>query len=191
MTKKLLFVFILLISFEAIAQDKKWSAEANYTIIPDEGFGETNNLTDLGLKYRFGDFSFLELGVSINVGFAREKASDGLTTLYDTKSYFIQPRIFADFQIPGVERLRPSLGLGYSIVNTDFESDAIAWNETNGGFNLNLGVSYDIFKRFFVQVQYDFINLQVNDEILFNGETLRSNHTDRVNNLKIGVGFRF
>lgn len=43
-------------------------------------------------------------------------------------------------------------------------------NTTNSGFNFNFGLSNDITKRFFIQDQYDFINLRVSDAFMFQGE---------------------
>lgn len=191
----LLFSFAICSMSSFYAQDKNWSVEVNYGVVPQDGFGGEDNILDLGLKYRFLNFKFLELGVGVNGGFSRldlvnTSGGGGLT-----ESFYIQPRLFSEFSIPGSERLRPSIGLGYSIVKQEFEqrfgeSQTIG-DTTNGGFNFNLGLSYDITKRFFVQAQYDFINLKLNDEIQFEGENVRQNGNTKLNNIKLGLGFRF
>ena len=196
MKLKLLLVFLFLISMEAFAQDQKWSVEANYGIVPNDGLGGDDNIIDIGLKYRFADLKFMQLGVGINAGFAKENFNDYDINLDGkTKDYYFQPRVFADFIIPGIEKLRPSIGLGYSIINSDTDvisiGEPINTNTTNGGFNFNLGLSYDITKRFFIQAQYDFINLKFKDEFNFQGEVIKPDITEKFNNIKLGVGFRF
>jgi len=193
---KLLFLFLFLVSIQAFAQDKKWSVETNYSITTNEGVGADDNILELGLKYRFADFNFLQLGVGINSGFAH-KEFDGsdIDVTGDVRDFYFQSRVFVDFIIPGLEKLRPSIGLGYSVINTDTDvisiGEPINQNTTNGGFNLNLGLSYDITKRFFVQAQYDFINFRIKDEFIFQGELINRDFTEKANNIKIGIGYRF
>jgi opacity protein-like surface antigen len=195
MDVKLLFGLLFLVCVTAVAQDKKWSVDANYAVIPDDGFGGDNNVIDFGLKYRFADFDFLQLGFGVNGGFSKNDVLgfNGNGSL--TKSFYVQPRVFSEFIIRGSEKLRPSIGLGYSIVNDDVEgrldNENIMWITTNGGFNLNLGLSYDITTSLFVQVQYDLINVNYRDEITFQGVTTKQNFNDNLNNVRLGVGFRF
>lgn len=195
MNVKLLFGLLFLVSLTTFAQDKKWSVEVNYGVIPDDGFGGDDNILDFGLKYRFADFNFMQLGFGVNAGYSKYDfvGFNGDGTL--TESYYVQPRLFTEFIIPGSEKLRPSIGLGYSIVNEDFDgrigNDNLIGNTTNGGFNFNLGLSYDITNSIFVQAQYDFINLNLRDEFSFQGVTVKPNINEKLNNVKLGVGFRF
>ncbi len=196
MKLKLLFVFLFLFSFQTFAQDKKWSIETNYSVVPQDGFGGGDNVLDLGLKYRFVDFDFVQLGIGVNTGFSKDKyEGSNLAVVGETNGFYFQPRAFAEFIIPGIEKLRPTVGLGYSIVNSDTDlvslGEPIISNTTNGGFNFNFGLSYDITKRFFIQAQYDFINLRVKDEFIFQGELVQPNFIEKLNNIIIGVGFRF
>ena len=195
MIKKLLLGFLFFISVYTFAQqDKKWSVEANYSIIPADGLGGADDIFELGIKYRLADFNFFNLGLSLNGGFSNEKFHfpnvDG-----ELNTYYLQPRIFSEFSIPGIEKLKPSLAIGYSIVNEDSSvvslGEDFSGKNTNGGFNFNIGLSYDFTKRFFVQAQYDFINLNVKDEIDFEGETIQRDFTEKLNNIKLGIGFRF
>jgi opacity protein-like surface antigen len=85
--------------------------------------------------------------------------------------------------------------LGYSIVNDDVEgrldNENIMWNVTNGGFNFNFGLSYDITKSIFIQAQYDFINVNYRDEFTFQGATVKPDFNEKLNNIRLGVGLRF
>jgi hypothetical protein len=194
MKQKLLFVFFFLLSIQVFAQEQKWSVEANYSVVPQDGFGGDADIFELGLKYRVADFGFANLGVSLNGGFSREKFERPDFQIV-TKFYYLQPRVFTEFRIPGIERLRPHLALGYSIVSSDSSVignfEVFPTSSTNGGFNMNLGLSYDVSKRFFIQAQYDFINLQVRDEFVLQGETVKTDFNQKLNNIKIGLGFRF
>ena len=196
MKLKLLLLPVLFFSINSIAQDLiyKWNVEANYSIIPEEGFGGDHNIIELGIKYRFMDLEFLQLGLGINSGYS-QNVFDELNIDGKVKRYYFQPRLFSEFNIPGLERLRPTIGLGYSIMNEDSSvisiGEDVSGNTTNGGFNFNLGLTYDISDRFFIQAQYDFINLNVRDEFTFQGEVIKPNYNEKLNNLKVGVGFRF
>jgi outer membrane protein W len=196
MVKNLLLGIVFLLSISAFAQqDKKWNVEANYTIIPNDGFGGDDDIIEIGLKYRFADLNFVQFGFGINAGFSNDNFNDTESVEGKFRGLYFQPRAFAEFSIPGIQKLRPSIGLGYSIVDEDLDvisiGEEIKINTTNGGFNFNIGVSYDITKRFFIQAQYDFISLKVRDEFLFQGEMIRSDFTAKLNNFKIGIGFRF
>jgi opacity protein-like surface antigen len=195
MIKKLLLGFLFFISVYTFAQqDKKWSVEANYSIIPADGLGGADDIFELGIKYRFTDFNFFNLGLSLNGGFSNEKF-DIPNVEGKLNTYYLQPRIFSEISIPGINRLRPNISLGYSLVNEDssviFMGDDFSGNSTNGGFNINLGLMYDISDQFFIQAQYDFINLNIKDEIDFEGETIQRDFTEKLNNIKLGIGFRF
>ncbi|WP_281541892.1 outer membrane beta-barrel protein [Maribacter aestuarii] len=198
MMKKLLLGIFLCASVYTFAQDKKWSVEANYSIIPAEGIGGDDDIFEIGLKYRFLDFKLFNLGLSVNTGFSTQKSGDDLEEFgfeSKTTNYYIQPRIFSEIKLPGIPKLKPSIALGYSVVNTDsfliLNGEDLSSDNTNSGFNANFGISYDITGRFFVQAQYDFISLKVRDDIFFNGEAVRTDFTDKLNNIKIGVGLRF
>lgn len=195
MNVKLLFGLLFLVSLTTFAQDKKWSVETNYGVIPNDGFGGDDNILDFGLKYRFADFNFIQLGFGVNGGFSKDDIRSINGEGRTTESFYIQPRIFTELIIPGSEKLRPSIGLGYSIVNDDVEgrldNENIMWNVTNGGFNLNLGLSYDITKSIFVQAQYDFIKVNYRDELIFQGATVKPDFNEKLNNIRLGVGLRF
>ena len=119
----------------------------------------------------------MKVGFSTNFGYF---IGDESVSFADKQSntYILQPRLFSEFNVPFSNKLKPSLGLGYSYVSVSSPSDI-----TLGGFNFNLGLSYNISKNMFVQAQYDFINLGAPDS----GFGFKEN----LNNIKIGIGYRF
>lgn len=196
MKARLLILFSIFVITCSFSQEKKWNVEVNYTVIPEEGFGGDRNFLDTGIKYRFVKLGIFDVGFGVNGGFWTANIDNtGFENRRD-KQYLIQPRFFTELQIPGLNKLRPSLGLGYSFVNTvsDFtfsngnKGSNSSWDQ---GINLNLGLSYDITNRFFVQAQYDFIDLTVDNDIPEGVILLSSDTNFDINNLRIGLGFRF
>ena len=60
-------------------------------------------------------------------------------------------------------------------------------NSYHHGLQLNAGLSYDIRKRLFLKIQYDFINFKDEKE-----KTLEwANKKGDINVIKLGIGFRF
>ncbi len=195
---KFRFTLLLLVFcfFLGSAQENKWNVEANYTIVPGDGvFGE-DNFIDLGVKYRFVTLGIFNVGFGVNGGFSRVNVENTGFESRTDDTYLVQPRFFTDMQIPGFNKLRPSLGLGASYVNvvTDITTQNGFEDQSNSnqiGFNFNLGLSYDFSRNFFIQAQYDFIDLtpedDTPDDIVFINPPVNGN----INNIRLGIGFRF
>ncbi|MFS4466366.1 outer membrane protein [Maribacter sp. 2210JD10-5] len=188
MTKKLLFLGFLFTIFFSNAQDKKWSLEASYPLWVGDNFGnDADGILDIGIKYRVLDFNIVELGASMNTALFHENIRSfdiPQSDDFDETDWIFQPRIFGEFQIPGIKKLRPNLGLGYTIVSSNFEGMLNGQDFSNknsyGGFNINLGISYDVWNNFFIQAQYDYISLDVE---------FRDNLDLGI--FKAGIGYRF
>lgn len=196
MKPKIFLILSILALASSFAQEKRWNIETNYTLVPGDGvFGE-DNFIDVGVKYRFVKLGIFNLGFGVNGGFSRLNVENTGFENRTDDTYLIQPRFFTEFQIPGFTKLRPSLGLGYSFVNTVSDITFSNGNEdSNGvwdqGFNLNLGLSYDISQRFFIQVQYDFIDLTPDEDVPDNIVFLNPPVNGNINNIRLGLGFRF
>ena len=198
--KKIYFLSVSLFFFLTVglfAQDQKWSVEANYPLPNGEVYRDNpSGIIDLGVKYRFLDFNIVEIGVGVNTGVFDKNLRDEFNDLeyyYDETNWSIQPKVFAEFTIPGMQKLHPGIGLGYTFIKTKYESgmsgEPTGGTKTSGGLTLNVGLSYDITKRLFLQAQYDFINDKdiVNDAA--NNLTIGSGQNRGY--LKVGVGLRF
>jgi opacity protein-like surface antigen len=84
-----------------------------------------------------------------------------------------------------MEKFRPSVGLGYTLIIFQASIADSASNEP-AGFNVNLGLSYDLFDNLFVQAQYDFVKLSAG----LSDEESKITYNTNVNLLKIGLGYR-
>ena len=72
---------------------------------------------------------------------------------------------------------------GIDILNPDNPNSSSS-SQTESGINLILGVAYDITKKLFTQVQYDFIKIGVDNEVP------DTKYNRNINILKIGLGYR-
>jgi outer membrane protein W len=195
MKLRLITVLIMLISFKSLSQNSKFSIEANYPIAVGDNFlGDNyNGLIDLGAKYLFSENRIIDVGASLSFGFFQNTKSGAtdLNQLFDVKIIPIQPRLFAEFNIPNLEKFHPQIGIGYSILiyNADWADNRDAElpadiDDSESGFNFNLGIAYDLSEKFFLQAQYDFMKIGVE-----NGVPDISYNTN-INILKFGIGYK-
>jgi opacity protein-like surface antigen len=195
MKVRLVTILVIFFTIKSFSQDSKFSIEANYPIaIGDNFLGQNyNGLVDFGAKYRFSNNEIINIGASLNFGFfqnTKSGASD-LNQLFDVKIFPIQPRIFAEFNIPNLEKIHPQIGIGYSILlyNADWDENRNAdlpadIDDNESGFNFNIGITYDLSEKLFLQAQYDFIKIGVEDGIP------DTSYNTNINILKFGIGFR-
>ncbi|MES2852363.1 MAG: outer membrane beta-barrel protein, partial [Bacteroidota bacterium] len=57
-------------------------------------------------------------------------------------------------------------------------------DDNENGFNYNIGLSYDLTNKLFLQAQYDFIKIGVEDGIP------DKSYNTNINILKFGIGYR-
>mgnify|MGYP001791758992 FL=1 len=193
MTKHVVLALGLLISICATAQDKKWSIEANYPISVGDELGNDNPaIIDLGVKYRFTKLGIINIGAGLNAGVFRDNitsVTESISVDFDETNWLIQPKVFAEIQVPALPKLRPFVSVGHTIITSKFKGDLLVGDanvesSTDGGFNLGFGLSYDVTKNFFILVQYDYVRNTIGIDGL----------TDIKKDLgyfKIGVGYRF
>jgi hypothetical protein len=186
-----LSILLVLLFYTLSAQDKKWSVEASYPIsVGDEFDLDGRAILDLGVRYRFLEFGNFELGASLNASmfysdtqFTAGSFEGELLFDYNQSHIFLQPRIFLEPHIPGLDWLHPSIGLGYTWDFYKFSgisaSENSDFSDTEGGLNINLGISYDVYRNWFLQLQYDYIRLE------------KEFSDDNIGLLKVGAGFRF
>jgi opacity protein-like surface antigen len=193
MKQKLLLTFLLIFTIKSFSQDSKFSIELNYPVpIDDNLIGRNyNGIIDAGLKYRLVNLDFINIGASFNAGMYKNTKDDRVQP-FDVTTYIFSPRIYGEFNIKSLSKLHPSIGLGYSILNFRADVDrfnnqnnlSVTSSESENGINLNLGVAYDITNELFVQVQYDFIKIGVENEV----PDIKYN--TNINIMKIGLGYR-
>lgn len=185
MNVKLLLGLLFLVSLTAFAQDKKWSVEANYPIsIAGDLGNDAPGIIDLGIKYRFVDLSFATIGFGVSSAVFTKNANLTEITEINETHWLVQPKVFSEFKLPGLAKLRPSLGVGVTFINSSFDGNLNGVGFDNSGndtaFNVNAGLSYDITKNLFVHGQYDYIDYETTVD-----------QKDYLGFLKFGLGFRF
>jgi opacity protein-like surface antigen len=192
MKQKFLLTLLLIFSIKSFSQDSKFSLELNYPITIDNNFvGENyNGIIDIGADYRIANLNPVNIGISLNGGVLVNNSNQNNGFLnFKVTSYVIQPRIFGELDLKSIDKFHPTVGLGYTIMvfnasgtNNGFDvSDA---SGTQSGFNFNFGLAYDITEKLFVQAQYDFVKLGVDNDV----PDIKFN--TNVNILKIGLGYR-
>ena len=191
MRLRLTVILLMFFTIKSFSQDSKFSIDANYPIAIGNNFlGQNyNGLVDLGAKYKFSDNKIVDIGASINFGFFQNTKSGAtaLNQLFDVKVFPIQARIFAEFNIQNLKKLHPQIGLWYSIIIYDAvwrENTNADIDDNENGFNYNIGLSYDLTNKLFLQAQYDFIKIGVEDGIP------DKSYNTNINILKFGIGYR-
>lgn len=193
MKHKLILAFLLIFSLSIFSQDSKFSVELNYPLtIDDNLLGRNyNGIVDAGLKFNFIDLGLINLGAGINASLYKNTKEDRIPGP-SVNSYIISPKIYADFNIPTLSKLKPYAGVGYSVLLYRAQEDY--FNDPNypdrtvkdslDGINLNVGFAFDLTAKLLIQVQYDFIRIRLEDGIP------DFKYNTNVNILKAGLGFR-
>lgn len=186
MKRNFVVIILLFVGIKSFAQDSKISLELSYPFPIDNNFiGQSfDGIIDLGAHYRFTELKPFKVGASVNGSVLINDIGSGLKTT----SYIIQPRLFGELNIASLNKIHPSLGIGYSIMILDFSgssaSNIQSSNDTETGINLNTGIAYDITKKLLIKLQYDFIKFSKPDE------ALDTSFNTNVNLLKLGLGYR-
>lgn len=186
-----MFFFFTLCS---LSQERKWSLEASYPVPVDDNFiGKNyNGVLDLGAKFRFTEIGVLNIGAGFNAGILKGENQmqnwEGVDFKFNVMVYYIQPKVFAEFNIAKAPEFRPFVYAGYSFMifnaNPGSGYDVSSETQTQNGFNIGTGFSYDINDTFFAQIQYDFTKINIEKglpDIKYN---------TNINFVKIGVGIR-
>lgn len=192
MKQKLILALLLIASIQSFSQDSKLSFEMHYPKPIDQNFIGKNydGIIDIGAKYRFSKTTNLNIGASINGGILVNTTNDNNGNQdFKVTSYLIQPKLYADLKIESMSKLHPFAGVGYTFMVFDASGtnngfDVSGSSTTESGINVNFGVAYDITDKIFIDIQYDYVKLKVDNEIP--NTTFNTN----VNLLKVGVGFR-
>jgi len=184
------FFLLLLFSLGGFAQTGKFSATLAYPLPIGDNFVADNytGVIDLGVQYRFVETGPLAIGASLNGSYLTFENND-LNPPAKVTALFVAPRLFAELNVPALDKFRPTLGLGYAFTNFTTQDSAVTAvgraDEHTGGLNINLGISYDFTNQFFALAQYDFIKISRDDGIIDNG------FNTQINLIKVGIGIRF
>ncbi len=192
--KHYFLIFISLITFNlAQSQERKFSLEANYPLPIDDGFVFQNytGIIDLGLKYRFYETDVLSLGAGVNGGMLIANFNT-IDTKLSTTNYTVQPKVISEFKLKN-SKIHPYASLGWSFMtfvaegsSSPLDGDPIKFDDSNtqSGLNLTAGILVDVSKRVFINLQFDFTNLNKK------GNVPNTSYNTEIILLKAGVGFR-
>jgi Opacity family porin protein len=195
MKKNFLIVFITLMYVQIPqAQLKRFSLDFSYPYSLDSNLLKENynGLVDVGLKYRIVKAPIINLGIAFNGSlFKANEIKTFNQENVNLNAYFVQPKLFFEFNLKQVTRLRPYFAVGYSynIKEDIYLQPTLSTGETNvvftikeEGIVLNTGVSLDITSWLYIHAQYDFLRLKnINNPEL---------ETQNTNIVKAGIGFR-
>jgi hypothetical protein len=193
---KKIFLILITIIFVQIsqAQLKRFSLDFSYPYALDKDFlsENYNGLVDVGLKYRIIKAPIINLGIAFNGSlFKANEVKTFNQENVNLNAYFVQPKLFFEFNLKQLTRLRPYFAVGYSynIKEDIFLQPSSNTGETNvvftikeDGIVLNTGISLDLTSWLYIHAQYDFLRLKnINNPEL---------ETQNSNIIKAGIGFR-
>ncbi len=180
----------------SMGQTSPFSIEASYPLPMGSNFlGEHfKGVADLGLKYRIKNLQVVTIGVAVN-GSLFQKSDSGYFPAYDeilhfkTSLYIIQPKLFGELNLKKINKLHPSIGVGYSafLFTTTFDSQSnVASTHTNqGGIVVCLGISYDILSKVYLFTSFDYGKLTQ-----LKAEIPKSSYNTQTSLMKFGFGVR-
>jgi hypothetical protein len=180
----------------SMGQTSPFSIEASYPLPLDSNFlgDHFKGIADLGVKYRIKNLQVVTIGVAVN-GSLFHYSDSGYFPAYDevlhfkTSLYIIQPKFFGELNLKKINKLHPSIGVGYSafLSTTTFDAQSnVASNHTNqGGVVVCLGVSYDILSKVYLFTSFDYGKLTQLDAGI-----PKSNYNTQTSLMKFGLGVR-
>jgi hypothetical protein len=190
------FLFLVLCYFTintSFSQESNVSVELNLPVLLGQNFYADNytGVFDIGATYEFVKLNTTKIGTSLNVSFLRD-SNIGRNSQFDLRLYVIEPKIHTTFTMPSNEKLHFKTGLGYSLFVFDLvqneNTTQFNFNENTtdnkNGVAINLGLIYDLGKKFYAEIQYDFVKLFVDENVIANA------YNTNLNIFKIGVGIR-
>jgi hypothetical protein len=197
--KKILFILLTFYCSSLFSQTQHFTLGVNYPIPIGDNFitDNYNGIADAEIKYFPYKLKNLKLGVSSEIGLLTTKndflvrignSIDNSIGLTSVTLLLIKPGLAAEMEFG---RFVPYAGFGYAFFN--FTPNGMIENEYNepnkdifsDGINLNLGLKYNLFKCYFINVNFDYTRLRVEGELA----DISSNRDILL--LKAGVGYRF
>ncbi|RXR20789.1 hypothetical protein EQG63_02315 [Flavobacterium amnicola] len=193
MKNRIVVIVLLFLSVTAISQNKKFSIDVNYPLsLNAYEFQKINGIIDASFKYRFKETNAMKLGASYTFDLLNEKDPFNNEVL-DRKYSFHHLDVFSEFKLNNAEKLHPFVGIGYSMLFSEYEyfysqnqfTEIKTEKYNAGGLNFNLGLSYDISPKFFIQSYFHYVRIYRESPITNKMSGINYNQ------IKLGAGFRF
>lgn len=193
MKKRLLFIAILLVSIELMAQNKNWSVGVSYPnliSIDNRGWALTDldnatGIIDVDLKYRFINRGKFPAGVSLNYNYTHGDIDIGYNE-FPTGLSFLHANFFQDFNFAVLEPASFFVSTGYSLLERRTKGFYEDYIEYLNGINLKGGIEYNFSKYLFFQINYQYIVVLPEDY-----EYPDKPRVSSIKFLKFGIGYRF
>jgi hypothetical protein len=192
--KRLLLLLTLLLSLQTFAQNNSLSIEANAILPVGNHFisKSYNGIADLGIQYRVYEKNKFRFITGINTSFLKSNNNPiNNNNPYRVKTFIFQPSFIVEYS--PFNRVKTSLGIGYSWFHYRFKIKQVSsiypiciipGPDNQHGLNINLRLRYDLSRRLFVQTQYGFSKLFLDQDIL------KKPYNNRIHILKLGFGYR-
>lgn len=193
MKAKILIISLIFVQISH-AQLKRFSLDFSYPYSLDKNIlkEDYQGLVDVGLKYRIVKAPVINVGIAFNGSlFKANEIKTFNQENINLNAYFVQPKLFFEFNLKQATRLRPYFAVGYSYNITENVAlqPTLSTGETNliftikeQGIVLNTGLSFDLTSWLYLHAQYDFLRLKnINHPEL---------ETQYSNIVKAGIGFR-
>ncbi|KAB1153371.1 porin family protein [Tenacibaculum aiptasiae] len=190
MNKRILLALLLVFTINSFSQNSKLSIEAGYPLPFGDNFISQNydGIIEVGLNYQAYNLNIVNIGFSVDANFLYKSDANN-APLSNVTVFMLKPKVIGQFNIKSIEKLHPQVGIGYSFLFYNVESNISPslinnTDRTNKGINLNLGLLYDITQKVYVHAQYDFIKIGADNNALNIG------YNTNINILKFGLGYR-
>jgi Outer membrane protein W len=184
--KKVLFILLTFYCTSAFSQTQHFTVGLNYPILLGNNFITKSyiGIVDAEMKYYPYKIKNLKLGISTDVGLLTttntyiSRFIDYNPDVAPVNALFIKPGLTAEMEFG---KLVPYAGAGYSFFNYISQN----WSGSDDGLNMNLGLKYNLFQRFFLNVDLDYTRFRLK------GESIDIPYNKNSYLLKAGIGYCF
>lgn len=186
--KQVLIIFVFLTSNAAFSQSGKIGFELNYPHPVGGNFIADNykGIADIALKYQIANLEFIRIDAAINTTMLKDKSGlyDSLGQVIHVNVMQFQPEICAAFKLKTLDKIQPTIGIGYAFVLYKVKENSSA-NSTEKGLAITTGINYYFNENFNIHLKYNFMKLMTSEGIP------DTSYNTQIGLTKIGVGFRF
>ncbi len=195
MKKLLASLLILGTVYTSSAQKRQLSIKLSkpFTIGQSYVSEHFNGIIDFGIDYSFLSQKKWQAGIASNFGYYKGDIINQPIFIFDDKALNMGAQFFFRYTLG---KFRPSLamGYGYQRINTVTilnSGTSIYGNINQGGLLLSVATDFQIYKKFFLSVQYDYSKYSPGNGYREYSSGVKSGNSLSMDAIKVGVGYRF